>query len=98
MNTTRIKIPHLHCFLEVARLGDLDLAAEQLAVDRATVQAAIAALEKQIGVPLFDRGSPLLSLTPAGERLRPHANRGMDALHEGILRRAQEECGDPGRR
>lgn len=98
MNAMRIKIRHLHCFLEVERLGDLDRAAEHLTVGRDVVEAAIDKLERQIGVPLFTREAARWQLTAAGQRLLPFAHRGMDALHDGILRQAQEELETPGER
>ena len=62
-------------FLEVARLGTLSGAARALAVEHTTVARRIAALEKQLGVHLFDRLPKAWSLTREGESLVPHAQR-----------------------
>ena len=94
MNETRIKLRHLHCFLEVARHGDIDRAAELLAVDRGAVVLALDELEELIGVPLLDHATGVL--TPAGTRLRAFAARGMEALQEGVLRHAAKEWGTRG--
>jgi len=91
MNGTRIKMRHLHCFLEVARAGSLDAAAERMAVDRGAVADAIDQLEAQLGARLFETVDDELRLTGAGRRLEPYAWKGMAVLLESVMARIPRE-------
>jgi LysR family transcriptional activator of nhaA len=57
---------HLHYFWQVARLGSVARAAEQLHLTPHTISAQIASLEDALGVPLFARRGRRLELTDAG--------------------------------
>ena len=52
----RMKIRHLQCFMEVARLGHVGRAAEQLAVTQPAVSKTLRELEEFLNVRLFTRG------------------------------------------
>jgi DNA-binding transcriptional LysR family regulator len=67
-------------FREVARLGSFSRAAEALALTQPAVSQQVAALERQIGEPLLDRGPGGLTLTHAGEVLLEHADVVADRL------------------
>src|SRR5690242_3613016 len=58
----------LRHLLAVARAGTLSAAARRLGVDQTTVARRLAALEKALGVQLFERNDGLLRPTQAGER------------------------------
>lgn len=60
-------------FLEVARTQHFGRAAEALFVTQSAVSARIKLLETQLGVELFSRRRNDIRLTPAGQRLRRHA-------------------------
>src|SRR5258708_18529618 len=60
---------NIRVFLSVARAGQFSAAALQLGVDNATVGRRINALEKSLGVRLFDRQTTGSVLTAAGDRL-----------------------------
>lgn len=64
---------NLRFFLEVARTGRLNEAAQNLAVDHTTVGRRITALEKAFGERLFDRSPGGWQLTEAGADLLPRA-------------------------
>jgi DNA-binding transcriptional LysR family regulator len=68
-------------FLELARQGSLTAAARVLAVEHSTVARRVAALEKRIGLRLFDRLPKSWSLTQEGEELLQHARRIEDEAH-----------------
>lgn len=59
----------LRVFLDVARLGGLSAATETTGLSAATLGRRVAALEKQIGEPLFVRSHAGYGLTAAGEEL-----------------------------
>jgi len=73
--TGRLDWGHLRFFLELARTGSLSGAARRLAVDRNTVARRVAALEEELGLPLFERGPQGWSPTAAGEELSRLAGR-----------------------
>lgn len=60
---------NIRVFLSVARAGQFLAAARQLRIDHGTVSRKIGALEKSLGVRLFDRQTTGCVLTAAGDRL-----------------------------
>lgn len=56
----------LNIFIEVAELGSFTRAAENLGYSQPTISFQIKQLEKEMGVPLFDRIGHTVSLTDAG--------------------------------
>ena len=68
-------------FREVVRRGSFSRAAEALALTQPAVSQQIAALEREIGASLLDRGPGGLALTETGELLLAHA----DALSDRLL-------------
>jgi DNA-binding transcriptional LysR family regulator len=65
-------------FREVARLGSFSRAAEALALTQPAVSQQVAALERQLGARLLERGPGGPTLTEAGRLLLEHA----DVLHD----------------
>lgn len=63
----------LKTFLEVKKTRHFGRAAENLYLTQAAVSARIKQLESSLGTPLFTRYRNNLQLTPAGEKLVPHA-------------------------
>jgi LysR family transcriptional regulator, pca operon transcriptional activator len=80
----RMKVRHLKCFMEVARLGHVGRAADQLAVTQPAVSKTLRELEELLNVRLFTRGPKGLVLTPQGEAFRHHAATGVVALQQAI--------------
>jgi DNA-binding transcriptional LysR family regulator len=66
---------HLRVFLAVARAGQLSAAARRLGVNHATVSRRLDALEADLGTLLFERRPTGTTITEAGERLLPVAER-----------------------
>lgn len=66
---------NLRFFLELARSGSLGGAARRLGVDRNTVGRRVAALEEELGLPLFERGPQGWARTGAGDELAALASR-----------------------
>src|SRR6186997_2778377 len=67
-------------FREVARLGSFSRAADALALSQPAVSQQVAALERQLGARLLERGPGGLTLTAAGELLLEHADVVADRL------------------
>jgi LysR family pca operon transcriptional activator len=84
MIDARMKIRHLQCFMEVARLGHVGRAADQLAVTQPAVSKTLRELEEFLNVRLFTRGPKGLALTPLGEAFQHYAATGVVALQQAI--------------
>lgn len=85
----RLKLRHLQCFLEVARLGHVGRAAHQLGVTQPAVSKTLAELEQILAARLFARTRKGLVLTSAGEVFQHHASTGIVALQQAIESVAQ---------
>ena len=72
----------LRIFLAVAEHGSFTAAAKALFVSHSTTSRAVAALERELGAPLFLRHGRSVSLTKAGEMLRPEAERILTLMEE----------------
>jgi DNA-binding transcriptional LysR family regulator len=70
-----LEIRHLAALQAVAETGNFSRAADRLGYTQSAVSQQVAALERIVGVPLFDRpGGPRpVTLTPAGDVMRTHA-------------------------
>jgi len=83
----------LRMFEAVARLGGIARAAAELNTVQSNVTARIRRLEAELGARLFDRHSRGVTLTAAGLRLLPYAQRIDSLLQE--ARRAVADDGHP---
>jgi len=83
----------LRIFEAVARLGGMNRAAAELNTVQSNVTARVRLLEDELGTPLFHRHSRGVSLTPAGQRLLPYAERMAQLLVD--ARRAATDDGSP---
>lgn len=63
----------LKTFLAVARTGNVTRAAQEVNLAQSSVSDQIQALETELGAGLFTRSRQGLTLTPAGEALKPYA-------------------------
>lgn len=81
-------------FLAVAETGSLSSAARQLRVGQPTVTRRLAALEYELGTPLFRRSVEGAALTHAGERLVPAAKKMAEWAGE-LQRAAEKRDGQP---
>jgi DNA-binding transcriptional LysR family regulator len=59
----------------VADAGSFTAAARALYMSQSTLSRQVAALERQLGAQLFDRGLRSVTLTPHGQAFLPHARR-----------------------
>jgi DNA-binding transcriptional LysR family regulator len=80
----RLDLWQLEIFCAVAELKSFSRAAEALFVSQPTVTSHISALEKRLGVKLFDRTTRKVTLTPAGKLLYRHA-KVLLAAHEAAM-------------
>ncbi len=72
----------LRVFLEVAQQGSVSRAAEVLHLTPPAVSMQIKEVERQVGLPLFDRVGRTMSLSSSGEYFVVHAKRMLAALRD----------------
>src|SRR3989441_6148290 len=80
-------------FSAVARTGGITRAAEELNTVQSNVTQRVKALEAEIGTALFERHSRGMTLTGAGRRLLPYAQRMAALSREAML--AARDDGEP---
>lgn len=73
----------LHSFRTVARLDHMTRAAEELRVAQPALSKAIARLEAELGVPLFDRQGRRVALNACGRAFLRHVERVFMELEDG---------------
>lgn len=78
-----MEIGQLQAFEHVAREGSFTSAAESLGLTQPSVSARVAALERELGGQLFERGRRRLRLTPLGRTFMPYVERALAALTDG---------------
>lgn len=79
------RVKQLRAFCFAAQSGSISKAAERLYLSQPSVSLQIQALERELGITLFERRGPRISLTPDGETLYELALplvEGIDALPE----------------
>jgi DNA-binding transcriptional LysR family regulator len=94
MKTERaVDLIDLLTFSAVARTGGITRAAEELNTVQSNVTQRVKALEAEIGAALFERHSRGMTLTGAGRRLLPYAQRMAALSREAVL--AARDDGEP---
>jgi len=88
-----VELTDLLTFSTVARLGGITRAAEELNTVQSNVTQRVKALEAEIGTALFERHSRGMTLTGAGRRLLPYAQRMAALSREAVL--AARDDGEP---
>ena len=79
-----LPLPALRAFEAASRRGSFTRAAEELHLSPSAISHAIKRLEDHVRTPLFTRTGPHVALTPAGETLMRHVERGFSELARGI--------------
>jgi DNA-binding transcriptional LysR family regulator len=88
-----MELSDIQTFAAVARTGGITRAAEELNTVQSNVTQRVKALEAEIGTPLFERHSRGMTLTAAGKRLLPYAQKMTALSHEAVL--AARDDGEP---
>ncbi|MDQ2821028.1 MAG: LysR family transcriptional regulator [Pseudomonadota bacterium] len=77
-----IQAGELGFFVSLATYGNLSSAARELGVSTAAVSKRLSQIETRLGVPLVNRTTRRMSLTPDGEMLLEHARRILGELSD----------------
>src|SRR3569623_834749 len=80
-----MELSDLQTFAAVARTGGITRAAQELNTVQSNVTQRVKALEAEIGTPLFERHSRGMTLTGAGKRLLPYAQKMAALAREAVL-------------
>jgi LysR family transcriptional regulator, cell division regulator len=88
-----VELIDLVTFSAVARNGGITRAAEELNTVQSNITQRVKALEAEIGTALFERHSRGMTLTGAGRRLFPYAQRMAALSREAVL--AARDDGEP---
>jgi DNA-binding transcriptional LysR family regulator len=88
-----MELSDIKTFAAVARTGGITRAADELNTVQSNVTQRIKALEAEIGTPLFERHSRGMTLTAAGKRLLPYAQKMAALSREAVL--AARDDGEP---
>lgn len=81
-----MELEQLRIFSAVARSGGFSAAGRQLYISHSTTSRAVAALEAELGVRLFERSSHNVSLTEAGKILLEEAQALLKAAEDAAAR------------
>ena len=74
----------IEAFIQVARLGSIKAAAQELSLSSPALTRRVQALERHLGRPLFDRHHQAIQLNPEGERLLAAIGGAVDTLATAI--------------
>lgn len=91
-----MQLAQIQGFLEVARLGNVSHAAEQMGITQPALTARLQGLETELGQPLFVRTRRGVRLTDAGHAFLPYAEQAVAALATGIDQVAEVSAGAGG--
>ncbi|MCI8869662.1 MAG: LysR family transcriptional regulator [Lawsonibacter sp.] len=80
-----MELKQIEYFLQLARLQHVSQTAAFLDISQPTLSKSLANLEKDLGVPLFDRVGNRIRLNASGQRFYTHAQRAMQILDSGAL-------------
>lgn len=92
-----LDVRRLHLLRELHRRGTIAAVADALMFTPSAVSQQLAALEREVGVPLLERTGRRVVLTPAARGLVEHADAVIERLEraEADLASAREGLGDP---
>ena len=89
-----MNLSQLYYFRKLAEVKHYTHAAEELFISQPTLSNSISQLEKELGIPLFEREGRKIKLTRYGAEFYEYATQSLNALEKGIAL-AKEHAGSP---
>ena len=86
-------LKHVNYILAVERTGSVTAAANQLFISQPALSQVIRQVERELGVPIFDRSSSPMRLTAAGQEY-VHAAQQVVAIHTDLTNKISEIKGE----
>ena len=80
-----MELKQIEYFLQLARLEHVSQAADFLDISQPTLSKSLHSLERDVGVPLFDRVGNRIRLNASGQRFYGYAQQAMQMLNAGTL-------------
>lgn len=87
---THLRLRHIRCFIEIARVESVSAAAERLNITQPAVSRSLKELEDMLDAKLFDRVGRRIRLNEAGRIFQSHAAASMTELMRGQNQLAKE--------
>lgn len=87
-----MEVHQLRYAVAVADAGSFTAAAQALHVSQSGISAQVARLERELGLPIFDRSARTITITPAGDQLLTRIRATLSAL-EDVRATADEHLG-----
>ncbi|MGI6590622.1 MAG: LysR substrate-binding domain-containing protein [Eggerthellaceae bacterium] len=79
-----MNLSHLYYFKKLVEVKHYTKAAQELYIAQPTLSAAISALEKELGAPLFQKKTRAVKLTPYGQDFYRYVNMALQNLDKGV--------------
>lgn len=79
-----MEIRQIQYFLSIVETGSFSAAADEHYISQSSLSKMVIALEKELGVPVFDRSKRKVFLTEAGEVFLKHARK-LDATYKSMM-------------
>ena len=79
-----MEIRQIQYFLSIVDTGSFSLAADEFYISQSSLSKIIIALEKELGIPLFNRSKRKVFLTDAGEAFLEHARK-IDVAYNAMI-------------
>lgn len=79
-----MNLSHLYYFKKLVEVQHYTKAAQELYIAQPTLSAAISALEKELGAPLFQKKTRAVRLTPYGQDFYHYVNAALQNLDKGV--------------
>lgn len=79
-----MNLSHLYYFKKLVEVQHYTKAAQELYIAQPTLSAAISALEKELGAPLFQKKTRAVKLTPYGQDFYRYVNVALQNLDKGV--------------
>lgn len=79
-----MNLPQLYYFKKLAEVQHYTRAAKELYITQPTLSNSISQLERELGIPLFERENRAVKLTRYGKEFYEHITEALDALDKGV--------------